>query len=99
MATPYLLPAPIGDDSPIEADARAAGIADAYDERAAGTTLDELAVRLDHLTEALPDLSDTHVSYALGYASAVLSIRLAAETTTAAQTAAAFTTHEKEAAR
>jgi hypothetical protein len=89
MATPYLTPAAVG-GSPIEADARAAGYADAYDEHHAGTTLPELQGRLDRLTEALPALADTFVSYALGYGAAVISLRLQHKARTADQINTAF---------
>jgi hypothetical protein len=90
VTTPRLTPAPLGEGGPIEADARAAGIDDAYDDHHAGTTLPELQHRLDRMTQALPDLDDTYTSYVLGYAAAVISLRLHHEATTTAQTTAAL---------
>lgn len=76
MTTPSLRPTPIGDDSGIEADAYAAGIADAHDEHQAGTPVHVLETRLGWLTKHLPDVNDTYASHVLGYAAAIISLRL-----------------------
>lgn len=94
MATPYLIPVPLGDDSPIAADARAAGIADAYDDHRAGTPLSVMNTRLEWLTSNLHN--DTFTSYVLGYASAVISMQLYDQAVAGAQTTIAFEDREND---
>lgn len=90
MTTPSLRPAPIGDDNGIEADAYAAGLADAHDEHQAGTPVHVLETRLDWLTEHLVDVNDAYTSHVLGYAAAVIALRLKPH----ADTHAAYTSKE-----
>lgn len=74
-------------------DARKAGHDDAHDDHAAGASLAELETRLDWMTSHLHD--DAFNAYVVGYAAAVISIRLTTEATTSTQTLLAFTTTPK----
>jgi hypothetical protein len=92
MATPYLIPAPPGDNNPTDLDARAAGIADAYDDHTAGTPLTVMYDRLEWMTSNAKSAAFT--AYVLGYSSAVLSMRLHDKAMTDAQTTIAFEDQE-----
>lgn len=96
MSIPTLTPADLGDDTPIDRAARAAGIADAYDEHTAGTSLYILQRRAYDLVEYLDQVGDAYAAYVYGYAAAVISMRLHQQATADAQTQIA---HEDQEAR
>lgn len=90
MSITTIAPHPLGDDTPIDPHAHAAGLADAYDEHTAGTPLAVLAGRLQHMTAHLDRVDDAYTAYVFGYADAVLTIRRHQIATTAAQTQLAY---------
>jgi hypothetical protein len=96
VSIPTLTPADLGDDTPIDRDARAAGIADAYDEHTAGTPITTLEIRAAHLVDHLHTADDTYTAYVFGYAATALSLRLHQQATATAQTQIAYEDHEEQ---
>lgn len=74
MSIPTLAARPAGGGAPLDTYARAAGLADARAEQAAGTPLSVLETRLEEMTEHLHEVSDTYHSYVLGYAQHVATL-------------------------
>lgn len=96
MSIPTLAPHPLGDDTPLDREARTAGLADVYDDHHAGTPLTVLEGRLQQMTAHLNQVGDAYVAYVFGYASAVISLRLHQQATTDVQSQIAHEDQEND---
>lgn len=96
MSILTLAPAPLGDDTPLDRQARAAGIADVYDDHHDGTPLDILEGRLAQMTAHLHQVGDAYTAYVFGYGAAVISLRHSQQATADAQTTNAFEDQEAQ---
>jgi hypothetical protein len=94
VSIPTLAARPLGDDTPLDRHAYAAGITDAHDEHRDGAPLTVLETRAAHIVHRLHEANDSYTAYALGYAGAVVSLRSHQQATTTAQTAVIFKDQE-----